>query len=322
MAQTTEERIAQIAQGFGQGFQNFQGQQERLRAQALQEEALKRQRALQALEVESKISEATGRNAFGSGLGLQLLEGQAFDPNMIQGLGLTRKAELEKSTLQRQAEDRARQIEKDNLVMQKTKQEMAELGKPFEETKKGRRELEKQKYQAIDTLRKEVTGLPATKSLVEIDTALSKIKTAPVSAAGDITRVFSFMKLNDPNSTVREGEYATAQNAAGVPERIRAAYNKSLSGEVLTPQQRKDFETAAENLAKSQYETYRAVISPQMKRMQELGLDSSQILPQFSQQQLFEASTAPQAQQAPQGKSLRSELEQLRALKASRMAGQ
>lgn len=62
-----------------------------------------------------------------------------------------------------------------------------------------------------------------------------------VSPASDIGLVFGFMKMLDPGSVVREGEFASAQNATGVPERIQNLYNKALNGEILNPTQRQDF---------------------------------------------------------------------------------
>lgn len=61
------------------------------------------------------------------------------------------------------------------------------------------------------------------------------------SAAGDLALIFNFMKMLDPGSVVRESEFATAANSAGVPDRVRNMYNKVLSGERLAPDQRKDF---------------------------------------------------------------------------------
>lgn len=61
------------------------------------------------------------------------------------------------------------------------------------------------------------------------------------SAAGDLALIFSYMRMLDPGSTVREGEFANAQNAAGVPDQIRNAYNRMVSGERLNPRQRADF---------------------------------------------------------------------------------
>jgi hypothetical protein len=51
--------------------------------------------------------------------------------------------------------------------------------------------------------------------------------------ASDITLIFSFMKVLDPTSVVREGEYATAANAGGVPDKILNYYNKVLQGDQL-----------------------------------------------------------------------------------------
>jgi hypothetical protein len=61
------------------------------------------------------------------------------------------------------------------------------------------------------------------------------------SAAGDLALIFNYMKLLDPGSTVREGEFATAQNAAGVDGRILAKYNNVIRGERLGEAQRGDF---------------------------------------------------------------------------------
>ena len=60
------------------------------------------------------------------------------------------------------------------------------------------------------------------------------------------------MKVLDPGSTVREGEFATAQNSASVPDRLRAKYNQVMRGEKLAPAQRADFVDRAGSLFKQQ----------------------------------------------------------------------
>ena len=52
----------------------------------------------------------------------------------------------------------------------------------------------------------------------------------------------------DPGSVVREGEFATAQNAGGVDSSIRNWYNKLINGERLQPEQRTMFSSRAEKL--------------------------------------------------------------------------
>ena len=55
------------------------------------------------------------------------------------------------------------------------------------------------------------------------------------------------MKMLDPGSTVREGEFATAQNTTGIPGRIVNAYNNARTGERLNPAQKKEFTSQAKS---------------------------------------------------------------------------
>ena len=90
-----------------------------------------------------------------------------------------------------------------------------------------------------------------------IDAAYTKIKknVQEKTASGDMAIVFGIMKLMDPNSTVREGEYATAKNAAGVPERIINLYNNAKDGQLMGDPQRMKFIATAENLYAGQRES-------------------------------------------------------------------
>lgn len=96
--------------------------------------------------------------------------------------------------------------------------------------------------------------LTQTQSYTGIAQAYNKVAAAAKdpSAAGDLSLIFGFMKILDPTSVVREGEFATAQNAAGVPTQVGNLYNKVISGERLSESQRADFINQARNLVKSQ----------------------------------------------------------------------
>lgn len=104
-------------------------------------------------------------------------------------------------------------------------------------------------------MRKELQGHPVAREFFNAEIGFNKMQAAAAnpSAAGDISLIFGFMKTMDPGSTVREGEFASAQNAAGVPERIRAMANNILNGQRLTPEQRADFLRTAEG----QFNSYR-----------------------------------------------------------------
>lgn len=72
-----------------------------------------------------------------------------------------------------------------------------------------------------------------------------KIMGSEDSAAGDLGLIFAYMKLLDPTSTVREGEFANAQNATGIPSQVMNAYNRAVTGGRINPTQREDFRNSA-----------------------------------------------------------------------------
>ncbi len=98
-----------------------------------------------------------------------------------------------------------------------------------------------QRSQVEAELRKEYTGL--NKEFMTVRDASRQIEeiAKQPSAASDVALVYSFMKILDPTSVVRESEYATAQNAAGVPDQVRNLWNRVLNGERLNDAQRADF---------------------------------------------------------------------------------
>lgn len=93
----------------------------------------------------------------------------------------------------------------------------------------------------------------ASQPYITVRDAYSRMQSlvGEASPAGDLGYIFSYMKLLDPPSTIREGEQATAQNASAIPDRIRNLYNKVVRGQKLTPEQRKDFENRATQFYKS-----------------------------------------------------------------------
>lgn len=100
--------------------------------------------------------------------------------------------------------------------------------------------------EAEGKLRKEYSD--QTKSYQDVKSAYSRITASQNNAAGDLSLIFNYMKMLDPGSTVREGEFASAQNATGVPDRILNKYNNIIAGERLNPDQRKQFIGQAKTL--------------------------------------------------------------------------
>ncbi|PKR55400.1 hypothetical protein [Thalassospira marina] len=99
-------------------------------------------------------------------------------------------------------------------------------------------------------MRKEYTGMIKNANVMNENYSKMLQAANDPSAAGDISLIFAYMKMLDPQSVVREGEFATAENSGGVPEAILNMYNKARDGTRLQPEQRLDFL----NQARAQYQ--------------------------------------------------------------------
>ena len=131
-----------------------------------------------------------------------------------------------------------------------------------------------------DALRKEVSVIAKDSGFNKIVPAFDRITASAdePSAAGDLALIFNYMKMLDPGSTVREGEFATAANSAGVDQRIRGILNNIINGERLTPAQRKDFLSRANKLFTASKSRFEKQIKPIMNIGSNRDLTQDQIL--------------------------------------------
>lgn len=101
-----------------------------------------------------------------------------------------------------------------------------------------------------NTLRDEYNNL--TKDFRVIQDAHEKIKSVAATGAGDMSLLYSFVKLLDPGSVVRESEFAAAAASGSFGERIQGAMQRVISGQRLPDSLRNDFIREADNLYTSQ----------------------------------------------------------------------
>ena len=153
-------------------------------------------------------------------------------------------------------------------------------GKLSEVTGTGMGEKERE---AISKARTEFTALPPVKEFNLITSAYGRIITSAKepTAAGDLALIFNYMKMLDPGSTVREGEFANAQNAGGVDTRARSLYNNIREGTRLTAGQRDDFAKRATMLYSQAEEGYNSLAGQFGKFATSAGLPADQVIPKF-----------------------------------------
>jgi hypothetical protein len=137
------------------------------------------------------------------------------------------------------------------LTKAQTNSALAQTRKLGVETSKAALELEAlkatggvdpdKKFNQEEKIRKEYQA--RTKVYGELGTTFSNIKSSAEvkTGPGDIALITSFMKMLDPGSVVRETEFATARDTAGLYTRLENSLKKAESGQFLQPNQRKEF---------------------------------------------------------------------------------
>jgi hypothetical protein len=127
-------------------------------------------------------------------------------------------------------------------------------------------------------LRREYQG--ATQEYRTVRQAFQKVEAslAQGTGIGDVGGIFGVMKIFDPGSTVREGEAATVQNSGGVPETIRGLYNRVVTGERLTPQQRAEIVAVGRAQFGTYEQGYRGRVADFTRMAEDYGIDPRNIV--------------------------------------------
>ena len=120
-----------------------------------------------------------------------------------------------------------------------------------------------------------------SKPFADLRTNYSRIKASAQdnTGASDIAMVYSFMKMLDPTSVVREGEFATAENAGGIPQQIQTMYNRAIDGQRLSPDVRKQFMQQADRQYEAQFKTYKQIQKTYQGLAGQYNLDPSKVAP-------------------------------------------
>lgn len=129
-------------------------------------------------------------------------------------------------------------------------------------------------------LRGEFKGEPIYKAQQEMQAAYSQIQQAlkQGTPAGDLAGATKIMKLLDPGSVVRESELGMAMAATGLMDRLSNYGNMVLTGQKLTPTQRKEFQTLADGLYGESVKQFNAKRAEYQRLGSDYGLDSGRAL--------------------------------------------
>ena len=102
--------------------------------------------------------------------------------------------------------------------------------------------------------------------------ALARSGVATDKPSDDVALVFSFMKVLDPTSVVRETEYASAAQAGAVPDKVLSLYKRLMLGETLTAEQRIAFSNTARKVYNSAWRQFDITRQQYEKNIDDFGL--------------------------------------------------
>lgn len=164
--------------------------------------------------------------------------------------------------------------ESQRLVDTTTGRTIVDAKNSLEKSLKNETEFFKRTNETRNQIRK------ADPDFIKSEDAYTRVKASAKdpSAAGDLALIFNFMKVLDPGSTVREGEFANAQNAGGLDAKVTGLYNQVMNGKRLTPEQRSDFVGRSDKLFTSAKNKHLKRIEPILKTAEKYGVPRADIL--------------------------------------------
>jgi hypothetical protein len=168
-------------------------------------------------------------------------------------------------------------IQSKRLGVQRTQAEIAKMSREATAGPQVYKDA-KQIADVEEGIRKEFTA--QSKDFSSIREGYRRIDTGSKidNGAGDLAIVYGYMKMLDPTSVVREGEFATAENTTGIPAQVLNLYNKVVEGSRLPPEARTRFSDAAKQLYGNAYDQYTQTRSQYEGLAQRKGIDARNVI--------------------------------------------
>lgn len=140
--------------------------------------------------------------------------------------------------------------------------------------------LTSDQQKALGTLTDNIRMDPDIKDFVTIRDNYNRIKTSAnlKSGQGDLAVIFSYMKVLDPTSVVREQEYKNAADAVGKIPQLANIPRQWLKGNKLTDAGRKGFIEAAESLYNSKLDAHQKAIQKFRGQAEYYGINPDIVL--------------------------------------------
>jgi len=241
----------------------------------------------------------------GRGMARGLLEASGYSTTPVSfGQGIAQGLKYSDEAKDRELDDEIKKLQLEQLKkdLKNPKRDIVELGDGFKyfinpdgttervdpsivntvDETKADIESRKEDFKNANDLRDEHTKNSG--EFIKVRDAYGRVLSSGVnpSPAGDLALIFNYMKMLDPGSTVREGEFANAQNSGSIPDRLVAQYNSVAEGTRLSPDQRTDFLDRSKSLYENAKTSQKYLDDSYEELSESFGVDSNKVIIDFS----------------------------------------
>lgn len=142
-----------------------------------------------------------------------------------------------------------------------------------------------QNFSMENTLRDEFAKL--TTDFRTVQSAYENIRSAAGSknGAGDMSLLYSYVKILDPGSVVRESEFATAAASGSFGDRVQGAVQRIISGQRLPDDLRDSFVKEAKNIYNNQLRSHNTVADQYEALAKRYNLDPDKVVTRYNRPQ-------------------------------------
>lgn len=128
-------------------------------------------------------------------------------------------------------------------------------------------------------LRTEFTAL--ARPYLDMGDSLARIQASSPTPEGDLSLIYNFMRMLDPGSVVREGEFAMLGRSGGLPQQVQQYFNRLAGNGQLTPEMRRAVVTQSQALWRAQEARHLAIQRQYVEIARRHGLNPENVMIDF-----------------------------------------
>lgn len=116
-----------------------------------------------------------------------------------------------------------------------------------------------------------------------VEGAYQKTQKVAENKSGDLSLIYSYVKVLDPNSVVREGEIALTSQAPSVAQQLARTYSRVAKGRLMTPEERSQIKEEITSLRDAVIEQAKPILEAYKEDADAYGLEADRVMGSYKE---------------------------------------